>query len=306
MHNLTLQPHEGWQTTGLFALPGEPLAICFDKSEAPAAAMWGDESCTDEPCMWEARIGCHTDTLWHKEEMLRWPDMRCTAALTQPLTVMVSPYGGPLYLELKPGRSARWPDSGMGTAAVSVTGAITAPVFRHGMTAADWSDARAQPAPFAELAGDHIIFSLPSFSIRSLNFDRIRRTLQFWDKIIGAHCELAGITVPARPERVVCDVQISAGYMHSGYPVMVHLDQVDPAKCAADSPPVVDIEALEARGSWGMYHELGHNRQLGAYTFSGTTEVTVNIFTLFTMHRINHVGEPNHAPAAPPRLRCLA
>ena len=198
VHTLALSPREGWQTTGLFALPGEPVAIAFD-SGVPKGAVW------------EARIGCHTDTLWHKTEMLRWPDMRCTALLAQPLTVVVSPYGGPLYLELKSTPSATGPDADVAT--VSVTGTITAPVFRPDMTAADWSDAREQPAPFAELAGEHIIFSLPSFSIRGLGFDCANRAVRFWDTVVATHCELAGIDVPTRPERVVCDVQISAGYM---------------------------------------------------------------------------------------------
>lgn len=34
---------------------------------------------------------------------------------------------------------------------------------------------------------------------------------------------------------------------------------------------------------WGMFHEIGHNMQDPSWTFSGTGEVTCNIFTLHAM-----------------------
>jgi hypothetical protein len=75
----------------------------------------------------------------------------------------------------------------------------------------------------------------------------------------------------ARPERYVADIQISAGYMHSGYPIMTHLDA---------APDMVSVDKLRA-GTWGLYHELGHNHQSGDWTFDGTGEVTVNLFSMY-------------------------
>ena len=83
-----------------------------------------------------------------------------------------------------------------------------------------------------------------------------------------------------RPERYVVDVQISAGYMHSGYPIMTH-DDVAAA--------LVDLEKLMHQGHggvWGFYHELGHNHQSRDWTFDGTSEVTVNLFTLYVFDRV--------------------
>jgi hypothetical protein len=34
-------------------------------------------------------------------------------------------------------------------------------------------------------------------------------------------------------------------------------------------------------GSWGLFHELGHNHQQKDWTFKGTGEVTVNLFSLY-------------------------
>ena len=54
-------------------------------------------------------------------------------------------------------------------------------------------------------------------------------------------------------ERFVVDRQISAGWMHSGYPVMAHL---------ASSEEVLSLTSLQANGAWGPFHELGHNHQV--------------------------------------------
>ncbi len=76
-------------------------------------------------------------------------------------------------------------------------------------------------------------------------------------------------------------MQISVGYMHSGYPIMMHLDTVTPPSKGALAP-LVDIDARMSAGSWGYFHELGHNRQRSWWTFRGTTEVTCNLFSLYT------------------------
>ncbi|MGQ0626596.1 MAG: M60 family metallopeptidase, partial [Phycisphaerales bacterium] len=78
----------------------------------------------------------------------------------------------------------------------------------------------------------------------------------------------------------VADQQISAGYMHSGYPIMTHLDAAE---------DMVSAENL-LKGTWGLFHELGHNHQVSDWTFDGTGEVTVNLFSLFIMERV--CGKP--------------
>ncbi len=109
--------------------------------------------------------------------------------------------------------------------------------------------------------------------------------IAWWDSVLATHCKLAGTPVPARRERFVADVQISAGYMHSGYPIMTHLDVVR-AKKGRPLPPLLDLETLAAKGTWGFFHELGHNRQKPAWTFGGTTEVTCNLFSLYTNDKL--------------------
>ena len=64
--------------------------------------------------------------------------------------------------------------------------------------------------------------------------------------------------------------------MHSGYPIMTYADQYN---------KLVDREHL-LTGSWGLFHELGHNHQNRDWTFSGTGEVTVNLFTTYVFDTV--------------------
>jgi hypothetical protein len=57
----------------------------------------------------------------------------------------------------------------------------------------------------------------------------------------------------------------------------------------------VDAERLERDGSWGHYHELGHNLQRPDWTFAGTGEVTCNLFSLYAGEVLNGI-EPWENP----------
>jgi hypothetical protein len=105
--------------------------------------------------------------------------------------------------------------------------------------------------------------------------------MQFWDRVLDACADLGGIARDrARPERYVADEQISAGYMHSGYPIMTHLDV---------APTFVDLAKLTGDKDgcgWGFYHEMGHNHQESEWTFAGTGEVTNNLFAVYVLDTV--------------------
>jgi len=65
---------------------------------------------------------------------------------------------------------------------------------------------------WADIAGQYIVFNVPSKSVVHLQSAQLDRALQFWDSIVLAHHDLRG-TTPIHRERVVCDEQPSAGYM---------------------------------------------------------------------------------------------
>ena len=78
------------------------------------------------------------------------------------------------------------------------------------------------------------------------------------------------------------DRQISAGYMHSGYPIMTWEDV---------SAKFVDIKILRGNNgdtNWGFYHEIGHSFQRPSWTWDGWGETTNNLYSLFGGEHFNH------------------
>lgn len=120
--------------------------------------------------------------------------------------------------------------------------------------------------------------------------------------------DLAQTPLPARRERFAPDTQISAGYMHSGYPIMTWMDVVT-TKPGRALPPILDIEDRKKNGAWGYFHELGHNRQRGWWTLNGTVEVTCNLFSLYTHETVcgvtpwKHPWLANQKKSAKPYLK---
>jgi len=50
---------------------------------------------------------------------------------------------------------------------------------------------------------------------------------------------------------------------------------------------------------WGLFHEVGHNHQSGDWTFAGTGEVTVNLFTLYVFDRTCGMAPKDHESFGP-------
>ena len=65
---------------------------------------------------------------------------------------------------------------------------------------------------WADIAGRHIVFNLPSKNVLHMEGAQLDRSLQFWDNVVVAHHELRG-TKPTSRERIVWDEQPSIGYM---------------------------------------------------------------------------------------------
>jgi len=259
------------QSTGIYAAPGELITVTIDN----AAVRRG----------LSVQIGCHSDNLLASEKvkhMRRFPMLIRSAPLDKPLTRIANPFGGPVYI-LTPGGRA----GDRSTLRVQIKGGVEAPLFRLGVTSdAEWQRSRTAPAPWGELVCRTIVISVKSEFLR--NLDHPARLMRLWERIIDDQDWLAGLGKrTTSPERLVPDEQISAGYMHSGYPVMCHLDA-----CGS----MTSYESLTTHGNWGFFHEYGHNRQRDEWTYTGYGETTCNLFSLFNMERIagKKVGGPGN------------
>lgn len=249
-----------WHSVGLYAAPGATVTVRVPKEFASP----------DGKKALGIRIGCHRDGIWRANDWSRYPEITIEVPLRGEETKIANPFGGLVYITVPR-------NFNKGTISVKISGCVPSPLYVHGKTSLEeWKESiRNAPGPWGELASDRVVLSLPSKHLREL--DDPDKTMEFWDKVLDACADLCGRPIERdRPERMVCDRQISAGYMHSGYPVMTHMDV---------EKTFVDLYTHPKDG-WGFYHEFGHNHQSGDWTFGGTTEVTVNLFTLYVYETV--------------------
>ncbi|NWZ38419.1 TCAF2 factor, partial [Brachypodius atriceps] len=253
-----------WRSTGLY-LPEGHTAVITCPCLVVGAGL-------------KVQVGCHTDDLSKAKELKRAPVVirSCDVACQKQSVSCL--WGGLIYI-IVPANSV------LGSVPITVEGAVRAPFFKLGETCERQWEAciRHYPAPWAELAVENLILTVPSDSIRHM--ENPQPLLTLWNKIMAAISKLAA--VPAkfpRPERIVTDVQISYGWMHAGYPIMGHLDSVK---------EMLDVEHMQTTGLWGPIHELGHNQQQQAWEFPPhTTEATCNLWSVYVHEEV--LGIPRH------------
>jgi hypothetical protein len=171
---------------------------------------------------------------------------------------------------------------------VEFAGAVAAPWFVLGRDSDEqWQTTlKHAPAPWAELECDKMIVTLPSVVAREVR--NPSALMSFWKAVVEVQDDMANQAAERRrPERMVADVQISAGFMHSGYPIMLHLPE---------AREMVTLSRLQFPG-WGFHHEIGHNHQRPYFTFEGTVEVTNNVLCMHVYHAVLKkdwlIGHPN-------------
>jgi hypothetical protein len=248
--------HRGWISTGLYAAPGEVVELVLPKG-TPASGL-------------SVQVGCHKDSLFHKDSWNRFPRITRSFAITGPGTLKVgNAFGGLLYISV----SSRIADGQAGKMKITFRGAVRAPYYVLGRTTGkQWTTVRTHPGPWAEFECQGMIFTVPSSMVRDM--DDPKEVMTRWRDIMIACAELRGIDARRRtPMRIVCDRQISAGYMHSGYPIMGPLDRA--------------VKSLLTAGfNWGWFHEIGHNLQGGGWKIPGTTEMSCNLWPVYLAEKI--------------------
>lgn len=257
IRTITIDPNvPGWRSTGLYADAGTRVGVKCP----PECAGKG----------YSIRIGCHTDSLFKLDQWKRMPEISTVTALSGTETITANPFGGLIYIVVPDKAKQSEPFQ------VMIAGGIESPLFILGQTTeAQWRQMIHLPSPWAELACKGVILSVPTAVAREIRDPK--DLMEYWQRVIDAEDDLSNVADQRRrPERIVPDVQISAGYMHSGYPIMIHLPQ---------AKEMTTYNSKQAPG-WGFYHELGHNHQKSEWTFDGTGEVTCNLFSLYIFEAV--------------------
>lgn len=261
-----------WHSTGLYAPPGAVIEVTV-----PATATNKKIS---------VRIGCHTDSLWAKNEWKRAPEIARNFPLTAPVTKATSAFGGLIYIDVPK-------ECSVSEFFAKINGGVPAPRFVLGKTTnEEWRTLRQHPGPWAEIGSDKLILTVPADAIR--DYDDPQGLMLYWDRVMDGCADLATISTD-RPsaERIVVDAEISVGYLHAGYPIMGPL---------STTKELLDLQTLSTKGNWGYYHELGHNHQQPEWTWDGLGEVTVNLFSMYLLDTINP-GAKHHEAIQPDHLQ---
>ncbi|MGN0854078.1 MAG: M60 family metallopeptidase, partial [Kiritimatiellia bacterium] len=265
-----------WHSTGLFAPAGRTISFAFPED----AGKWN----------LRLRIGTTQDDLSGAAKgWRRFPLVTTEAPVTASRAELTSPFGGLIYVVV--------PDRGEVVGrkfTVRIDGGVMAPWFKSGRDTAE--DFRAQcettGAPQGEIEGKNFIVTFETSGLRQC--EDPQWVADYWDRYLDACQWLAALPPRHYPERLCSDIQLQgAGVLHDGYPMMALVDHRQPFASVLDRTEL-------ARGRlWGVYHEIGHNHQNRDWTPEGTSEVTVNIFSLMAINRIagRNFRDPDFASA---------
>jgi hypothetical protein len=261
-------------STGYYAAPGELIKI-----EVPA----GIEGLT-------VQIGGHTDNLGGKYPLLRDPVIYMRQRLYAGVNYVRNLYGGTIYI--RPNRAYSTPVE------FTISNAVVSPDFILGETNdAEWvAKVRASHVPWLELRTHRVVFLIPrdrviaSFSSAE-PFTNPTAVLSRWNDVFDLDYNgWMGLSDDAEDEkdrspqgawRGVLDIQLSAGYGHSGFPFVGLND-------AEWFGGMTSLSAIStSQGMWGSYHEFGHNcQQPSVWSWSTLGETTNNLFNFKVANRI--------------------
>ena len=246
-----------WHATGLYAAPGEIVTVTVPSSLVNQG--------------YTIRVNAHTDDISRRDNWERMPVVHRSFDINQTTVQVASAFGGLLFFDF-----GDTPPN-LGSVSVTIEDAVEAPYFdldQH--TDQQWNATlRDRPAPYGVFASENLIIVLPKHQIESANLTEPTDLMTWWNETVQLQDDLASqAQFRTSPELINVDVQNSAGAAHAGFPIQAY------EKFWGN---LADWDTLPVEGSWGDFHELGHNHQRSWWTFSGDGEVTVNIFANYAL-----------------------
>lgn len=250
-----------WISTGLWAPAGELVRIIVPEG------IYG----------LTVQVGSHTDNLTGKDVLQRDPIIYIRKTLYPGVNYVRNLYGGLIYIipQRPLGKVVPMKFAGVCAGANFILGEMSDEQWRQMINNTS--------VPFFELIGKRIAFTLPKSNLSLSPIPSPTALMEKWDSLIKAvYYDWYGLTdrnadprhrTPFLPWRIVFDIQPSLGAMHSGSPVVA-------GQTSRYFFQAVTIAQLE-KANWGVFHEIGHNMQMGStWSFNSNGEVTNNLFSL--------------------------
>ncbi|XP_071953439.1 TRPM8 channel-associated factor homolog [Antedon mediterranea] len=246
------------RSTGLYAAPAKSIKVTIPMNSVGSGL--------------KVEIGCTTDSLHKKESIYRFPKITRSFELNSITTKASNVFGGLVYI-LVPAKT------NLGIITITIDDAFQSPQFVSGTTSADdWKQSlETLNVPYCELISNNCIISLPTANALE-HCNDVVEIMDIYEGIVGCCAELSGIpTQRPREERIVLDIQVSKGKMHSGYPIMGPI---------SNSNKMFNVESVRKNNIWGPIHELGHQHQSKGWNPSGTVEATCNLFSVYASEKV--------------------
>lgn len=253
-----------WHSTGLFAPAGQALTVIADE-KAIAAGL-------------AVRIGTSNDNITSATKWKRAPVVSVEVPIRSTKMEFSSPFGGLVYVVVPEGAKDL-----KGTLTVKFSGAVMAPWFKLGRDTNEKfiRECAETGAPYGEIEGNNFVIAAETLGLCKVTDPAW--IAAHWDRVLDACQDLAQIKEKrAYPERMCSDVQLTGGWLHGGYPLMSYVNEEHFDWC-------INKSMLEKEGSWGVFHEIGHNHQSRDWTPDGTGEVTVNLFTTYVLETVTGI-----------------
>ncbi len=249
--------------TGLYAPAGAPIRLSIPQAAIAAG--------------WKVEIGIHIDKTWHLATWRRFPEISTSAELTQTETLVANSFGGLINLILPA-------NCDIETVQVKIDGAVEAPVYTLGKTSAiEWKQHREAPGAWGYLETPRWTGYFPRNQL--VVMEDPQKIAGYWQQVVELSDQFLGFgSWRKRGEAMLTDRDISVGYGHAGYPVMMAYGAEK-----KDGPTALGERAL-LQGDWGFLHELGHTFQdsfKNNYTIATHAEVDVNLVPALILNKIH-------------------
>lgn len=286
--NFTTQTYQNLRTntapqpkysTGYYAAPGELIKLIVP---AGVNGLY-------------MQIGGHTDNLTGKVPLLRDPIIFNRQQLYPGVNYMRNIYGGTIYIFATFAYIA--------PVEFTITGACVSPDFILGTDTHDAWKAKvlASKVPWLELRSKRVVFLVPrdkivsQFTNATEPLINIAEPLALWNTVFDQDyngwmglSDNASDPLDRSPQgqwRGHLDIQLTVGYGHSGSASTPDFVGLNDAEWFGSFTSATRLKT--SVGTWGSYHEFGHNlQQPSVWSWSTLGETTNNLFSFKVANRI--------------------